>query len=368
MSVAAGRAATPAPGVARRHVDLVRYAERYGLIALWGFVILLFSLLSPSTFPTITNFSTIFGTQAVLLVLALGLLLSLSVGEFDLSIAATMGFSSIIVALLTTQDHWPVLAAIVAALGLGLVVGALNALLVVGGGISSFIVTLGIGTLLTGLSYGVTGSETIGGLSRGLVTSMTKQVVDLPLAFFYGVVVCFVMWYVFNYMPLGRHLVFVGEGREVARLSGLRVRRIRAGALITGSLVAAVAGVMQAGVVGAASPGTSTSYLLPAFAAAFLGATVVRPGRFNAWGTFVAVYFLVTGITGLELLGYTGWVQDVWYGASLAVAVALARYAAVRRRARLARRQHVGQHEMLQNAVPVEEDNVAALKGVAAKE
>jgi len=139
MSVAGGRAATPAVGGAPRHVDLVRYAERYGLIALWGLVVLIFSLLSPNTFPTVTNFSTIFGTQAVLLVLALGLLLSLSVGEFDLSIAATMGFSAIIVALLTTQDHWPVLAAIVVALGLGLVVGALNALLVVGGGISSFI-------------------------------------------------------------------------------------------------------------------------------------------------------------------------------------------------------------------------------------
>ncbi len=354
-------------GTGRRRIDLVRYAEKYGLIALWGVVVLVFSVLSPATFPTVTNFSTIFGTQAVLLVLALGLLLPLSVGEFDLSIAATMGFSAIIVGLLTTHDHWPVLAAIVVALGLGLVVGALNALLIVGGGISSFIVTLGIGTLITGLSYGMTGSETIGGLSKGLVDSMSTQVLDLPLAFFYGVVLCLAMWYVFNYMPLGRHLVFVGEGREVARLSGLRVQRIRAGALIMGSLIAAAAGVMQAGVVGAASPGTSTSYLLPAFAAAFLGATVIRPGRFNAWGTFVAVYFLVTGITGLELLGYTGWVQDVWYGASLAVAVGLARYAAVRRRARLAQRRDDG-HDGHQRSIAVQADQAPALEGAATKE
>lgn len=326
-------ASTPArrPGPVR--LDPIRLAERYGLILLWAVIVVIFSLLAPQTFPTVANFSTIFGTQAVLLVLALGLLVSLSVGEFDLSCAATMGFATVLVALLSAQDHWPLLVAIAATLAAGLAIGGVNALLVVRGGISSFVVTLGSGTLLTGLGYGMSNSETIGGVPGGLVTAASKQFLDLPLAFYYGVALCLLLWYVFNYVPLGRHLVFVGEGREVARLSGLRVQRIRAGALITGSVIATLAGILQAGVVGAADPGGGPTFLLPAFASAFLGATAIRPGRFNAWGTFVAVYFLVTGITGLQLLGYTGWVQDVWYGASLVVAVAVARFAAVRRRA-----------------------------------
>lgn len=323
----------PAGTGTRRWLDPVRLAERFGLVALWGVVVLIFSLLAPATFPTIANFSTIFGTQAVLLILALGLLVSLSVGEYDLSVAATMGFAAVIVALLSARDHWPLLAAIAFTIVLGFVVGGVNALLVVRAGISSFVVTLGTGTLLTGLAYGLSNSETIGGIPGGLITAASKQFLDLPLAFYYGTLLCLALWYVFNYVPLGRHLVFVGEGREVARLSGLRVQRIRAGALITCSVVASLAGIMQAGVVGAADPSGGPTFLLPAFASAFLGATAIRPGRFNAWGTFVAVYFLVTGITGLQLLGYTGWVQDVWYGASLAVAVAVARFAAVRRRA-----------------------------------
>lgn len=156
------------------------------------------------------------------------------------------------------------------------------------------------------------------------------------MAFFVGLALCAEVWYVLQHTPLGRHLVFVGEGREVARLNGLPVSGIRVGALVTCSLiaaVAAVAGVLQAGVVGAADPGGGASYLLPAFAGAFLGATSIRPGRFNAWGSFVAVYFLVTGITGLELLGLSGWVQDVFYGGSLVVAVAFARLAGRRRQA-----------------------------------
>jgi ribose transport system permease protein len=327
------RAGTFARVGGRQFALPVRLAERFGLVLLWVVVAVTFSLLAPATFPTVANFSTIFGTQAVLLVLALGLLVSLSVGEFDLSVASVMGFGAVLVALLSAQDHWPLLAAIAVTLVAGVAVGAVNALLVVRGGISSFVVTLGTGTLLTGLGYGMSNSETIGGVPSGLITAVSKQFLDLPLAFYYGVVLCFLLWYVFNYVPLGRHMVFVGEGREVARLSGLRVQRIRAGALITGSLIATVAGILQAGVVGAADPSGGPTFLLPAFASAFLGATAIRPGRFNAWGTFVAVYFLVTGITGLQLLGYTGWVQNVWYGGSLIVAVAVARFAEVRRRA-----------------------------------
>jgi ribose transport system permease protein len=126
-------------------------------------------------------------------------------------------------------------------------------------------------------------------------------------------------------------------GPDVARLAGVRVNAIRAGALVATSAVAAIAAVVQAGILSSADPNVSASYLLPAFSAAFLGSTTIVPGRFNAWGTFVAVYFLVTGITGLELLGLSGWIEQVFYGASLILAVALARIVAryeLRRRGR----------------------------------
>lgn len=77
--------------------------------------------------------------------------------------------------------------------------------------------------------------------------------------------------------------------------------------------------------------------LLPAFAAAFLGETAIRPGQFNVWGSFVAVYFLVTGVTGLELLGVSGWVEQVFYGLALVLAVTIVQLIS------LVRRRH-GQH------------------------
>lgn len=325
-------AGSPSAGEAARvRGSSVGVVEKYGILLVWLAVIVLFSILSPHTFLTRSNFNTILGTQAVLLVLSLGLVLPLTVGEYDLSVASVMGFSTIVVAYLNVTHHWPIGYAVAAALLAGLVFGVLNAVLVVGLGVSSFVTTLGTGTVLVGIGYGLTDSVTIGGISNGLITAVDKPIYGLPLAFFYGVILCIVVWYVLQQTALGRHLLFVGEGPEVARLTGLPVRRIRAGSLIACSLIASFAGVLQAGVVGAADPGGGSAYLLPAFASAFLGATAIRPGRFNAWGTFVAVYFLVTGITGLELLGISSWVQNVFYGGSLVIAVGLARIAARRR-------------------------------------
>ncbi len=314
-----------------RRIDPFDLLERFGIVLVWGAVIVVFSVLKPATFPTTVNFETIFGTQAVLLVMALGLLVALTASEFDLSIGAAMGFGATMVGWLNVNHAWPIGWAVLATLVFGLLFGAFNAFLVVKVNVPSLVATLGTGTLLGGVGFGISNSVTIGGISQSLQNGASRQIFGLPIAFYVGLGMVVLVWYAFEYTPIGRHLLFVGEGREIARLAGLRVDAIRAGSLIVCALVATFAGVMQAGVVGAADPGGGTAYLLPAFASAFLGQTAIKPGRFNAWGTFVAVYFLVTGITGLQLLGYTGWVQDVFYGSSLVVAVALGRIAARRR-------------------------------------
>src|SRR5262249_13595324 len=116
-----------------------------------------------------------------------------------------------------------------------------------------------------------------------------------------------------------------GRSREVARLAGIRVNRLRFGSYLAGGLLAAMAGIMVVGFGGGIEADTTGTLLLPAFAAAFLGAAVIEPGRFNVWGTVIAIYFLITGITGLELMGYSGWIEDAFYGGSLVVAVTVSR-------------------------------------------
>jgi ribose transport system permease protein len=304
--------------------------QRFGLPVVWLAVAIIFVFVEPGTFLTTGTLTTIFGTQSVLLVLALALLVPFSAGEFDLSIAGVMSISLVLIGYLNVKEHWPISAALLVAVAAGSLVGVVNATLVVGVGLDSMVVTLGMGTALAGIGIGIN-NETTAGISNGLVKAISSNVLGLPLSFYYGIGLTVVLWYIFSFTPLGRYLYFVGSGRDVARLSGIRVPALRAGSLISSSVLAALAGLVLSGTLGASDPNIGASYLLPAFAAAFLGATAITPGRFNPWGTFIAVYFLVTGVTGLNLLGLTGWVEQVFYGASLVVAVAFSHVAAKRR-------------------------------------
>jgi ribose transport system permease protein len=318
----------------RRLLSPSEILHRFGLIAAWIIVIGFFGIKESSTFLSTANFSDIFGSQAVLVVLTLGLLLPLVAGDYDLSVASVLTLSSMEIALLNTQHGWTIGAAIAAAILTGGFVGLVNGAFVILFDIDPFIVTLGTGTFVTGIVYWISGSNTVSGISQHWVNAVVlTQWFGIPLEFYYGLALCVIVWYVLEQTPLGRRLLFVGRGRNVARLSGLRVKRLRWGALIASGMVAALAGALYAGTTGGADPTSGSAFLLPAFAAAFLGATSIIPGRFNAWGAFTAVYFLVTGITGLQLLGVQSYIQQLFYGGALVIAVAISQVAR-RRRAR----------------------------------
>ncbi|MGD9912955.1 MAG: ABC transporter permease [Rhizobiaceae bacterium] len=302
----------------------IENGERYALILVWIAVIVFFGILRPDTFLAWPTFSTIFGSQAVLVVLTLGLIIPLTAGDYDLSIASVMTMSSMLLAVFNVWLGWPLWLAVAAALGAGLLVGILNATIVLYFRLQSLIVTLGMGTFINGITLWFSSSKIISGVDFSLVIGVIgTRLFGIPLAFYYALLVALIIWYVFSYTAIGQRLLFVGRGREVARLSGIRVDRVRFGAMVISSGLGALAGVLYVGTTGAADPVSGLSYLLPAFAAAFLGATSIQPGRFNAIGSVIAVYFLVTGITGLSILGMATFVQNLFYGGALVIAVCL---------------------------------------------
>lgn len=305
--------------------------QQWALPVAWLIVIAIFGALRPDTFLSAQNFSSLLGSQAVLVVLTLGLILPLTTGDYDLSIGGMLGLSAMSVAVFNVLLHWPIGVAMVACILIGVLVGMLNAALTVGFGIDSLIVTLGMGTLLNGVTLWIGNSATISGVSDWLVNAVVGTTfLGMPLEFYYGLIACIVIWYLFEYTAVGRRMLFVGRGRLVARLSGINVGRIRFGTLIASAVLASIAGLLYVGTSSSANPGAGDPLLLPAFAASFLGATSVVPGRFNPWGTVIAVYFLSTGITGLSLLGISSFVQDLFYGGALILAVLLVQV--VRRR------------------------------------
>lgn len=314
--------------VGRRSGAMRASVERVGLLMALAAVVIFFSILKPSEFLTASNFAAILGSQAVLVVLTCALLIPLTVGDYDLSIASTLLLSQMLIGILNTRHGVPIGLLIPICLLTGAAIGFVNGGFIILFGIDSLIVTLGVGTFVSGIVLLISNSETFSGISESLTNLVVvDRLFGIPLEFYYGLLVVIIMWYVFEYTTLGRRLLFVGRGRNVARLSGLRVNRIRWGSFVASGVIAAGAGILYAGTTGAADPTSGANYLLPAFAAAFLGTTAFFPGRFNPWGSFVAVYFLVTGVTGLALFGLQSWVQDMFYGGALVLAVTLSQIA-----------------------------------------
>lgn len=312
--------------------------ERYAIIGIWAALIVAFALIDnyvygSSRFFTWINFSTMFGTQGVLVVLTLGLLLPLTAGDFDLSVASTMTLASLVVAVLVSSQGVPTPWAVLAALVVGAAIGALNAWFTVYFRIHSLIVTLGMATFTLGIAKWISASRTISifGVDPTLIAWINQtRLLNVSMSFWYALLLCVALWYFLEYTTPGRKLLFVGRAREVARLAGIRVDAVRASALVGSGVIAALAGILAVGVNGSADPSSRLGLLLPAFAAAFLGATSIVPGRFNPWGSFIGVFLLATGISGLQIFGIQNFVQDLFYGGGLIVAVAASQL--VRRR------------------------------------
>lgn len=318
-------------GSSRRNLSVSGILQSYGLIIAWLIVIGLFGILRPDPYLTGANASNILGTQAVLVIVAMGLLVALRTGLYDLSVAATLTMSSVTVGVLNAQQGWPLLLAIAAAMGLAIVIGLFNTFFIVVIGIDSIVVTLGTATLLQGLAIWMSGAQTITGISDGLVQWVVgHRVIGIPLEFFYALILTIVMWVLYQYTGPGRRMLYVGKNPEVARLSGVSVGRTRLVALVLSASISGLAGIVYTGTSGVASPTSGLSYLLPAFAACFLGATAIRVGEFNAWGTLIASYFLISGVTGLSIIGVPSFIQQVFYGAALILAVTLSQLAAKR--------------------------------------
>ena len=309
---------------ASSRLDFKLAAEKFGLLAAWAVLVVGFGLLTPTMF-TWPPYASMLGFNAIIVVLTLGLIIPLTAGDFDLSIASTLTLSSMLVAILNVKGGVPIAVSVLIALAVGVIIGAINAFFILYFRIHSLIVTLGVGYFINGVILWVSNSAVVFGQSLSSLVKVvfSERLFGIALLFWYALILTVALWYMFEFTAAGRRLLFVGRGREVARLSGVKVEWVRASALIASGLIAALGGVLYVGMRGSADPSSGLAFLLPSFAAAFLGSTTIYPGQFNPWGAFVAVYFLSTGILGLNFLGADSYVQNLFYGGGLVIAVSI---------------------------------------------
>lgn len=307
--------------------------SRYAVLVTLLLLGVIFTFNNPHTFPTALNMQNILGDNAILLILTLGALVPLVVGEFDLSLGFLTGLSAVTIAILAGEHGMPLAPALAIALLVGVGVGLINGILVGYAGINSFIVTLATGTIASGVSLLLSNGEV---LFHNIPTALTQFgqgfYGPLPAITVLAIVLTVLAWFVLSKTLLGRRLYATGLGREPARLTGVKTRALVCSSFVISGLSASIAGVLVVGRVGSASPQLGPDFLLPSLAAAFLGATVHTPGRFNVIGSVIAILFVGIGLNGLQLNGAPFWVQPVFQGGVLVLAVGLSRLASSRTR------------------------------------
>jgi ribose transport system permease protein len=310
--------------------------ERGGLIILLLALIVWFSVDSKSGahFRASANIQQILGNQAVTGIIALAMVVTLVSGYFDLSVAAIAGLANVTSAALIGSHHDAVIVGIIGALVVSLIAGCANGFLVAGLRLNGFVVTLGTYTLIGGLLQWYTGGQT---LSSGIPVSFTnwstEKYIGLPRPFWLLLVVALVTWYVLMHTPFGRKLESIGSNESAARLVGIRVDRAIFLSFLGSALLAGIAGILLTSTAGSADPQAGPQYLFPALAAVFIGATAIRPGRYNVWGTITGVYVVAVAIDGFTLLGASSWVTPVFNGAALVGAVTVSTLMGRRREA-----------------------------------
>ena len=234
----------------------------------------------------------------------------------------------------TFSDWLPWWGGCLAVLSLGGMVGLINGLLVTVIGIDSFIATLGTGTLLYGCNQWYTGGEQVLAKFPVAFANLSQTVdvagIGIPAPTIYVMFISIVLWIAFEYMPVGRYLYVLGANPRAAELNGIKARKYVTLAFVVSGLLAAFAGIILQSQLQVGQSSVGQEYLLPAFTAALLGATSIRPGRVNVWGTILSVAVLAVTVAGLNQMGAPFFVDPLFNGAMLLLAVGLAVTAAKR--------------------------------------
>ena len=309
--------------------NVVRFLESYALVLITIAVAIFFAVTPPAkvAFPTINNVNVVLGNNAVVLLIALAALFPLVCNFFDFSLGSTAVFSSVLCAGLQTKSGLPLVVAIIIPLLVSVVIGLVNGLFVTRFKMSPFVTTLGMATLLSGVTIWYCNGRTfvLDG-SSALISFGSSRWFDLPAVFFVVLLVAALVWYFFRHTPYGRSLYAIGSNATSARLVGVPVDRNVWTAFVVSALIAGLAGIMQLGRQGSATAVDGGTLLFPALAAVFLGATAITPGFFNVVGTVISAIFVSIAVSGLTLMGASGWATNVFNGAALLVAVGLSTY------------------------------------------
>lgn len=295
--------------------------QAYGTLLALALILVVFSLIKPASFCTLTNFINITRQISLLVMISLGTTLVMSVNEFDLSVGSMASLGGVMAALLAVKGL-PMAVCFLLPIAVSFLIGGLNGFIVARFRVLSFITTLGMSTVLSGVIYRLSGGATIfEGIPKSFSALGTAKLSRVPLLSILMVVFVAVFFFLMQHTTLGRKLYAIGGNEETARIAGIRVRKYKTIAFALCAVMACVTGMLIASRVGSANTTAGDGYFLQSYAAVFIGCTVSRKGVPNVLGTLVGAAILGVLANGLTMLQMPTYMQDIITGGIIIFAV-----------------------------------------------
>lgn len=313
-------------------VPLLRaWIERVGILPILMVVLLTVFGLGSEHFLTGRNISTILTQSVYLIMISVAQTLVLLTGGFDLSVGASVAFTSImtstVVLAYKTDPTTGIILGTLVGLGVATLIGAVNGAIVARFSVSPFIVTLAMMSVVNGVALIKSGGVPVFGLpAQFKETLFTARVAGIPVPWMVTILLVAIMFFVLHWTRLGRYWYAVGGNAEAARLSGVAVRWYLFLAYVVTGLVTGITGVMLTARVGSGEPNLGSTMPLESIAAAVLGGVSIRGGQGSLWGAILGAIFLVFLRNGMDLMGVSSYVQMVVTGSLLIFAIIVDRY------------------------------------------
>lgn len=298
--------------------------SKFGTLIGMAIMFLSFSIAVPRIFPSFRNIVNIVNQASLSAIISGGLTVALIIGEMDLSVAYVASFAGVLVTGLMVQSGLPVWLAVVIVILLGGLIGLVNGLIITKLKVNSVVATLGTGSIVVGLNYSYArGVPIASGLPESFKQIALGKTLGIPNNILIMIIVLLILYVFINHTEWGVQLRATGGNAAAARLSGIRVDRIKMLGLTITSMCASITGILLASLIGSGTSAAADGYLMPAFAAVFLGSATLKDGDFHILGTLIGVFFIGIGFNGLAIFGVPTFVQYFFRGGILILAVGL---------------------------------------------
>ncbi|TIV12304.1 MAG: ABC transporter permease [Mesorhizobium sp.] len=291
-------------------------------LTLLGLLLLMWIVLAVATpsFATALNITNLLRQGSLIAILAVGQTFVIITGGIDLSVGAVVGFTTVVVALLINAG-WPIWAAVLITLLVGVAIGLFHGFGIVKMGLPPFIITLATMTSLRGIGLLMTNGNSISINSDPFQAFSRGSLFGIPYLFWMVILVAIPSYIFLHHTRWGRYLFSVGSNAEAARLSGVNVPRTIFMAYILSGLLAAFVGVLLASRIGIGNPTQGDTYELQAIASSVIGGTSLFGAIGSVHGPLIGSFILSTINNGANLLNVNTFWQRVITGALIIVIV-----------------------------------------------